>query len=154
MSLQLTKVESPRVAGYEEVWVAKDPDVSYHAIFAVHSTQLGPALGGTRLMRYADEEAALTDVLRLARGMTYKCAAASIPLGGGKSVILEPPHGYDRAALLRAHGRVVAAGTPDDVMNATLLEQVYDWPLVIVRDPAVGAPSLVPLRRTQSSTSL
>lgn len=107
MSLQLTKLESPRVAGYEEVWVAKDPDASYHAILAVHNTRLGPALGGSRLMRYADEDAALTDVLRLARGMTYKCAAANIPLGGGKSVILEPPNGYDRGALLRAHGRAV-----------------------------------------------
>ena len=107
MSLQLTKLDSPRVAGYEEVWVAKDPDASYHAILAIHNTQLGPALGGTRLMCYADEDAALTDVLRLARGMTYKCAAANIPLGGGKSVILEPPSGYDRGALLRAHGRAV-----------------------------------------------
>lgn len=107
MSLQLTKLESPRIAGYEEVWVAKDADVSYHSILAVHNTQLGPALGGTRLMRYADDDAALTDVLRLARGMTYKCAAANIPLGGGKSVILEPSNGYDRAALLRAHGRAV-----------------------------------------------
>ena len=107
MSLRLSKLESPRVAGYEEVWVAKDPDASYHAILAIHNTQCGPALGGTRLMRYADDDAALTDVLRLARGMTYKCAAANIPLGGGKSVILEPPSGYDRAALLRAHGRAV-----------------------------------------------
>ena len=107
MSLRLTKLDSPRVAGYEEVWVAKDPDVSYHAILAIHNTQRGPALGGTRLMRYANDDAALTDVLRLARGMTYKCAAANIPLGGGKSVILEPRSGYDRAALLRAHGRAV-----------------------------------------------
>jgi len=107
MSLQLTKLDSPCVAGYEEVWVAQDPDASYHGILAIHNTQRGPALGGTRLMRYADDDAALTDVLRLARGMTYKCAAANIPLGGGKSVILEPASGYDRAALLRAHGRAV-----------------------------------------------
>jgi len=107
MTLQLTKLDSPRVSGYAEVWVAKDPAASYHAILAVHNTQRGPALGGTRLMRYADDDAALTDVLRLARGMTYKCAAANIPLGGGKSVILEPPTGYDRGALLRAHGRAV-----------------------------------------------
>src|SRR5688500_2439867 len=107
MPLELTQLKSPRVAGYEEVWLANDPDASYHAILAIHSTRRGPALGGTRIMRYADDDAALTDVLRLARGMTYKCAAANIPLGGGKSVILEPPNGYDRAALLRAHGRAV-----------------------------------------------
>jgi len=107
MSLELTKLESPRVADYEEVWLASDPDASYRAILAIHNTHRGPALGGTRLMPYADDDAALTDVLRLARGMTYKCAAANIPLGGGKSVIFQPPDGYDRAALLRAHGRAV-----------------------------------------------
>ena len=107
MSLRLTKLDSPRVVGYEEVWLATDPDVSYRAFLAIHNTRRGPALGGTRLMPYADDDAALTDALRLARGMTYKCAAANIPLGGGKSVILQPPNGYDRAALLRAHGRAV-----------------------------------------------
>lgn len=107
MTLELTQLKSPRVAGYEEVWVADDPDASYHAILAIHSTRRGPALGGTRIMRYADDDAALTDVLRLARGMTYKCAAANIPLGGGKSVIVEPRHDYDRAELLRAHGCAV-----------------------------------------------
>jgi len=107
MPLELTQLKSPRVAGYEEVWLANDPDASYHAILAIHSTRRGPALGGTRIMRYADDDAALTDVLRLARGMTYKCAAANIPLGGGKSVIVEPQHDYNRTELLRAHGRAV-----------------------------------------------
>jgi leucine dehydrogenase len=58
-------------------------------------------------MRYASDDAALIDVLRLARGMTFKCAAANLPLGGGKSVILAPLGSYDRAALLRAHGQAV-----------------------------------------------
>jgi len=133
MSLQLTKLASPRVSGYEEVWVARDPDASYHAILAIHNTQLGPALGGTRLMRYADDAAALTDVLRLARGMTYKCAAANIPLGGGKSVILEPPSGYDRAALLRAHGRAV------DSLNGRYVTSV---------DIGTGPVDMVSIRET------
>ena len=109
MSLELTRIRSPRTSDYEEVWLAADPDASYRAIIALHSTRRGPALGGTRIMRYADDDAALTDVLRLARGMTHKCAAANIPLGGGKSVIIEPAHAHDRAALLRAHGRAVEA---------------------------------------------
>ena len=109
MSLELTQIRSPRTSDYEEVWLAVDPDASYRAIIAVHNTRRGPALGGTRIMRYADDDAALTDVLRLARGMTHKCAAANIPLGGGKSVIIEPTHAHDRAALLRAHGRAVEA---------------------------------------------
>ncbi|MEO8576880.1 MAG: ABC transporter ATP-binding protein [Gemmatimonadales bacterium] len=54
---------------------------------------------------------------------------------------------FAQTIVLLDHGRVVAAGSPDEVMRAQLLEQVYDWPLVITRDPAVGAPSLVPLRR-------
>ena len=55
--------------------------------------------------------------------------------------------------VLLDRGRIAASGTPDQVMNAALLEEVYDWPLVIVRDPAVGAPSLVPLRRSHASPS-
>jgi leucine dehydrogenase len=107
MSLEIRPLETPASAGYEEVWIAEDASASYRAIIAVHNTRRGPALGGTRLMRYASDDAALTDVLRLARGMTFKCAAANLPLGGGKSVILAPLGDYDRAALLRAHGQAV-----------------------------------------------
>jgi iron complex transport system ATP-binding protein len=57
---------------------------------------------------------------------------------------------FANTIVLLDHGRVVAAGTPDEVMQAQLLEQVYDWPLVITRDPAIGAPSLVPLRRRKA----
>lgn len=109
VSLELTQIQSPRVTDYEQVWLAVDAAVSYRAILAVHSTRRGPALGGTRLMRYADDDAALTDVLRLAQGMTFKCAAANLPLGGGKSVILQPAGEFNRADLLRAHGRAVEA---------------------------------------------
>ncbi len=58
------------------------------ALVAVHNTNLGPALGGCRMRAYASEEEAMTDVLRLSRGMTYKNAMAGLPLGGGKSVII------------------------------------------------------------------
>ena len=107
MALDIRPVETPASRDYEEVWLAEDASASYRGIIAVHNTRRGPALGGTRLMRYANDDAALTDVLRLARGMTFKCAAANLPLGGGKSVILAPLGSYDRAALLRAHGRAV-----------------------------------------------
>ena len=105
--MEIHPVETPASRDYEEVWLAEDASASYRGIIAVHNTRRGPALGGTRLMRYASDEAALTDVLRLARGMTFKCAAANLPLGGGKSVILAPLGSYDRSALLRAHGRAV-----------------------------------------------
>jgi leucine dehydrogenase len=72
---------------------------------AIHSTLLGPALGGTRFYPFASEADALTDVLRLARGMTYKAAAAGLDLGGGKAVIIGDPKRLKSEELLRAYGR-------------------------------------------------
>ena len=95
------------VDGYEQVVSVRDDEAGYRGIIAIHSTRLGPALGGTRMRAYGSEEEALTDVLRLARGMTYKCAAADLPLGGGKSVIIANGGLTDRRRLLRAHGRAV-----------------------------------------------
>src|SRR5215469_12083624 len=76
---------------YEQVVFFTDPVSGLRAIVAIHSTALGPALGGTRFYPYASEDDALEDVLRLARGMTYKSAAAGLDLGGGKAVILGDP---------------------------------------------------------------
>lgn len=96
------------VAGaYEQVVHCHDPTTGLRAIVAIHSTRLGPALGGTRCLPYPDEEAALVDVLRLARGMTYKAAAAGLDLGGGKAVIIGDPATVRSEALLRAYGRFV-----------------------------------------------
>ncbi len=80
-------VEIP-TAGYERVAEAVDPAVGLHAFIAVHSTVLGPAVGGIRMWPYASREAALTDALRLAEGMTWKSAVAETGLGGGKAVII------------------------------------------------------------------
>jgi valine dehydrogenase (NAD+) len=77
------------------------------AIIAIYSTALGPALGGTRFYPYADERAALTDVLRLSRAMAYKSAAAGLDLGGGKAVIIGDPARLKSESLLRAYGRFV-----------------------------------------------
>jgi len=93
--------------GHEEVLVASDPSCGYRGIIAVHSTALGPALGGTRFWKYESDEAAITDALRLSRGMTYKNAVAGLDLGGGKSVILGDNRTKDREAIFRAHGRFV-----------------------------------------------
>ncbi|MCY3704966.1 MAG: Glu/Leu/Phe/Val dehydrogenase [Gammaproteobacteria bacterium] len=84
-----------------------EPEAGYRGIIAIHDTTLGPALGGTRLWTYASEADALTDALRLARGMTYKAAIAGLKLGGGKSVILADERQRDRERLFRAHGRAV-----------------------------------------------
>ncbi len=92
---------------FEQVVYNHDRASGLKAIIAIHSTALGPALGGTRFYPYASEEDALRDVLRLARGMTYKAAAAGLDLGGGKAVIFGDPKRIKSEALLRAHGRFV-----------------------------------------------
>ncbi|MDQ3082769.1 MAG: NAD-binding protein [Gemmatimonadota bacterium] len=93
--------------GHEEVVMASDPSCGYRGIIAVHSTALGPALGGTRFWNYESDEAAITDALRLSRGMTYKNAVAGLDLGGGKSVILGDNRTSNRESIFRAHGRFV-----------------------------------------------
>jgi leucine dehydrogenase len=93
--------------GHELVALAADPSVGYRGVIAIHSTALGPAVGGTRWWRYASEADAITDALRLSRGMSYKAALAGLPMGGGKAVILAPPGPHDRRAVLHAHGRFV-----------------------------------------------
>ena len=92
---------------HELVLIGRDDAVGYHGIIAIHSTALGPAVGGTRFWNYDSEEEALTDALRLSRGMTYKSALAGLPLGGGKSIIIGNHSAHNRTALLRAHGRFV-----------------------------------------------
>jgi leucine dehydrogenase len=92
---------------YEKVLFGSDPDSGYRGIIALHSTALGPALGGTRLWSYASDQDALTDALRLARGMTYKNALAGLPFGGGKSVIILNGRVPNRKEIFRAHGRFV-----------------------------------------------
>ena len=93
--------------GYEQVVYCSDDHSGLRAIIAIHSTALGPALGGTRFYPYEKEEDALIDVLRLAKGMTYKAAAAGLDLGGGKGVIIGDPRRIKSEELLRAYGRFV-----------------------------------------------
>ena len=85
----------------------RDPVTGLRALIALHSTRLGPALGGCRCLPYPDENTAEIDVCRLARGMSFKAAMAGLPLGGGKAVIIEPAKTYDRQALFQSFGRAV-----------------------------------------------
>lgn len=96
-----------QAAGFERVVYATDPAAGLRTIVAIHNTRLGPALGGTRCLPYSSGDEALTDVLRLAEGMTWKAAAAGLDLGGGKAVIIADPQRDKDEALLRAYGRVV-----------------------------------------------
>lgn len=92
---------------YEEVVFFHDPPSGLRAIVAIHSTALGPALGGTRFYPFESEEDALVDALRLAKAMTYKAAAGGLDLGGGKAVIIGDPSRDKSEELLRAYGRFI-----------------------------------------------
>lgn len=92
---------------YEQVVFCHDQASGLKAIIAIHDTTLGPALGGCRMWSYSCEEEALTDALRLARGMTYKAAAAGLNLGGGKTVVMGNAKTDKSEALFRALGRYI-----------------------------------------------
>ncbi|MCK6507995.1 leucine dehydrogenase [Myxococcota bacterium] len=115
--------------GHEQVVFCRDDSVGLRGIIAIHSTALGPALGGTRLYNYASEKDALHDVLRLSRGMTYKAAVAGLDLGGGKAVIWGDPTTIKSEALFRSFGRFVDSLngryiTAED-MNTTVEDMNY-----------------------------
>ena len=93
--------------GHEELVYGYDPSSGLKSIIAIHSTALGPALGGTRFFPYSSEAKALEDVLRLSMGMTMKAAAAGLDLGGGKAVLIGDPRKGKSERLWRAYGRVV-----------------------------------------------
>jgi leucine dehydrogenase len=97
----------PDFDSHEAVHVFEDCDSGLKAIIAVHSTHLGPAAGGTRFWHYADSQAAITDALRLSRGMSYKNAMADLPAGGGKAVILANPQRAKPQDMLDAFARAV-----------------------------------------------
>jgi leucine dehydrogenase len=101
------ELDSSELEEYEQVAFYSDEQTGLRAVIAIHDTTLGPAIGGCRMWPFADESEALRDVLRLARGMTYKNAMADLPLGGGKAVILGDPKRDKSTALLRAFGAAV-----------------------------------------------
>lgn len=102
--MKLTEIP---VEGYERVVRCDDPAYGLTAFIAVHDTTLGPALGGVRMWPYASWQEALTDVKRLAQGMTYKSAVADTGLGGGKAVVIGDPKRHKSPPLLRAMGRFI-----------------------------------------------
>jgi glutamate dehydrogenase/leucine dehydrogenase len=142
--------------GHEEVVYGYDEVSGLRAIIAIHSTALGPALGGTRFFPYPTEEDALADVLRLARGMTYKAAAAGLDLGGGKAVIIGDPATDKSERLLRAYGRIVdSLGgryiTAEDVGTSTadidVIQKETSWALgCSIAEGGAGDPSPVTSR--------
>lgn len=129
MWVSMSVLENVNFDDHEGVHVFSDPVSGLRAIIAVHSTHRGPAAGGARLWHYVSSELAMTDALRLSRGMSYKNAMAGLNLGGGKAVILRPEGDFDRPALFRALGKAVeqvggryytaedVGVSPDDMRN-------------------------------------
>jgi len=104
----VTTMTSVRLfADHEQVLVCQDREAGLRAIVAVHDTTLGPGLGGIRMWTYPSDEAALTDVLRLSEGMTYKNSLAGLDLGGGKTVVVGDPRHDKTPEMFQALGRFI-----------------------------------------------
>ena len=137
--------------GHEELVFGYDPSSGLKSIIAIHSTALGPALGGTRFFPYATEAAALEDVLRLSMGMTLKAAAAGLDLGGGKAVLIGDPRKGKSERLWRAYGRVVdslqgryitAEDVGTDAQDMDMIRRETRWVVgVPVEEGGSGDPS-------------
>jgi len=127
--LEITDIPVP---GYASVKRAIDTERGLHAFIAVHSTVLGPALGGMRLWPYGSEDEAKTDVLRLSRGMTYKAACAGLDLGGGKSVIIGRPEDKTEA-MFEAMGEFVESFGGDYITAEDVNTKVEDMGIVATR---------------------
>ena len=112
---------------HEQIAFCHDKDTGLKAIIGIHNTVLGPAMGGTRMWHYTNEQEAITDVLRLSRGMTFKNAIAGLNIGGGKAVIIGDAKKLKSEALMRRFGKFVESlggiyWTAEDVnMNTCLL---------------------------------
>jgi leucine dehydrogenase len=128
----------PEFDGHELIAYHNDPESGLRAIIAVHNTRLGKGLGGCRMWPYAGEDEALTDVLRLSRGMTYKAALADLPLGGGKSVILGDPRRNKTEAMMRAMGRFVDTLGGQYIIAEDSGTNVADIRLMAQETPHIG----------------
>lgn len=132
---------------YENIFFCQEKSLGLKAIIAIHDTTLGPAAGGIRMWPYESEAEALKDVLRLSRGMTYKCAAAGASYGGGKCVVIGDPKRDKTEARLRALGRFInrldglfitgvdVGTTPEDML---VIRQ--ETPFVVTVPEAWGGP--------------
>jgi len=129
------------VPGYEKVVEGLDPERGLHCFIAIHDSRLGPSLGGTRIYPYTTSEEALSDVLRLAKAMTYKSAVAEDGLGGGKSVIIADPGKDKTPDLLYAFGEVVNHLKGKYIAAEDVGSTIADMTLINKKTPYVAALS-------------
>lgn len=143
-------IDEIKVEGYEKVIEGKDPSIGLHCFIAVHNTSLGPALGGTRIYPYSGRQDALTDVLRLAKAMTYKSAIVEDGMGGGKSVIIANPAKDKTPQLLHAFAQVVdslkgqyiaAEDVGSNTSDMVVIRQLTPYVCALPTDRSSGDPS-------------
>lgn len=108
-----------QIREHEQVVFCNDEATGLKAIIAIHSTRLGPALGGCRMYPYKSVDDALEDVLRLSKGMTYKCAAADVDFGGGKAVIIGDPTTDKSPELFRHSANLLSRSRGDSIQEQT-----------------------------------
>jgi leucine dehydrogenase len=146
----MLKIKEIEIPGYEKVIEGEDPVRGLCCYIAVHNTQLGPALGGTRIHPYTSRQEALKDVLRLAKAMTYKSAVAEDGLGGGKSVIIADPAKAKTPELLHAFAEVVdslqglyiaAEDVGSNIADMALIRQKTPYVAALSTDKSSGDPS-------------
>lgn len=145
-----SSVREIHIPGYYKVLECIDKKSCLHCFIALHNIDLGPALGGVRIYPYADREAALYDVLRLAEGMTKKSAIAELGLGGGKSVIIADPRKDKTVELLHAFGRIVhslkgkyiiAEDIGSTTRDMSLIREVTPYVAALPSEESSGDPS-------------
>ncbi len=135
----MVKIKEVRVEGFKKVIEATDPESNLHCIIAIHSTSLGPSLGGTRIYPYSSTQDALSDVLMLAKAMTYKSAVAELGIGGGKSVIIADPYKQKNEKLLLSFGEVVDSLKGDYIAAEDFGSEPKDMAIIRKKTPYVAA---------------
>lgn len=135
----MVNIKEVKVKGFKKVIEATDPESNLHCIIAIHNTSLGPSLGGARIYPYTSTKAALTDVLMLAKAMTYKSAIAELGIGGGKSVIIADPYKQKNEKLLLSFGAVVDSLQGDYIAAEDFGSDTTDMSIIRQRTPYVAA---------------
>lgn len=143
-------IKKLKVPGFEAVIEGRDPSTHMHCFIAVHSTKLGPALGGVRIYPYASEAAALEDALNLAKAMTVKSALADVPLGGGKSVMIADSKTQKTSAMLLSFAEVVESLRGDYIVAEDVGSSVED--MLIIREKTTHVAAM-PTKRSSGDPS-
>lgn len=146
----MISIKDVAISGYQKVIEAVDPEAKLHCFIAIHDSTLGPALGGTRIYPYSTPNEALSDVLRLSKGMTYKSAIAENGLGGGKSVIIADPKRDKTEALFTAFGKVIdhlkgeyiaAEDVGSSTEDMSVIRRATPYVAALATDSSSGDPS-------------